>query len=68
MLRGLSHVRRQVEHLPGGSGRCNGSHRVQRIVHVYGYEPTPPWPEEDARPERCSCGKELEFLTVVIQH
>ena len=37
---------RATEHLPG-SGRCNGSHRVQRVVHVYGHEPTPPWPEED---------------------
>ena len=31
---------RATEHLPG-SGRCNGSHRVQRVVHVYGHEPTP---------------------------
>ena len=66
MLRGLSNVLRRVEHLPV-SGRCNGNHRVQRVVHVYGHEPTPPWPEED-KGERCACGVELEFLTVVIQH
>ena len=28
-----------------GSGPCNGYHRVQRIVHVHGDDPTPPWPE-----------------------
>ena len=31
---------RATEHLLG-SGRCNGQHRVQRVVHVYGHEPTP---------------------------
>ena len=54
------------EHLLG-SGRCNGFHRVQRVVHVYGHEPTPPWPEEDEG-ARCTCGAELEYLTVVYQH
>ncbi len=48
-----------------GSGPCSGYHRVQRIVHVYGDDPTPPWPEED---NRCACGAELEFLTIVHQH
>ncbi len=66
MVREFPHMRRQVEHLPG-SGPCNGYHRVQRVVHVYGHEPTPPWPEED-KGERCACGAELEYLTVVYQH
>ena len=71
MLRGLSHVRRRVEQLAtqAGAGRCNGDHqRGPRIVHVYGDDPTPPWPEEDNRCERCACGAELEFLTIVHQH
>ena len=51
-----------------GSGPCNGYHRVQRIVHVYGDDPTPPWPEEDTLCERCACGAELEFLTVTHRH
>ena len=66
MLRGLSNVRRRVEQL-AGSGRCNGQHRVQRVVHVYGHEPTPPWPEEE-KGERCACGAELEYFTIVHQH
>jgi hypothetical protein len=48
-----------------GAGPCNGYHRVQRIVHVHGDDPTPPWPEEDTR---CACGAELEFSTIVHQH
>ncbi len=70
MLRGLSHVRRRVEQLAtqAGSRRCNGYHRVQRIVHVHGDDPTPPWPEEDTLCERCACGAKLEFLTIVHQH
>ncbi len=52
-----------------GSGRCNGDHqRGPRIVHVYGDDPTPPWPEEDTRCERCACGAELEFFTIVHRH
>ena len=43
MLRGLSNVRRRVEQL-AGSGRCNGNHRIHRIVHVHNDDPTPPWP------------------------
>ena len=64
MLRGLSNVRRRVEQL-AGSGRCKGSHRIHRIVHVRNDDPTPPWPEE-AIGKRCACGAELEYLTVVI--
>ena len=30
-----------------GSGPCNGYHRVQRIVHVHGDDPTPPWHASD---------------------
>ena len=41
MLRGLSNVRRRVEQL-AGSGRCNGNHQIDRIVHVYNDDPTPP--------------------------
>ena len=48
--------------------RRNGYHRVQRIVHVRGDDPTPPWPEEDTLRERCACGAELELLTIVHQH
>ena len=53
------------EHVPE---RCSGDHRVQRIVHVRDDDPTPPWPEEDNRCERCACGAELEFLTIVHRH
>ena len=66
MLRGLSNVRRRVEQL-AGSGRCNGNHRIHRIVQVRNDEPTPPWPEE-AIGKRCACGAELELFTVVHQH
>ncbi len=51
-----------------GSGRCNGYHRVQRIVHVRDDDPTPPWPEEDTLCERCACGTELEFFTITHRH
>ena len=40
---------------------------TRRVVHVYGNDPTPPWPEEDIG-KRCACGAELEYLTVVYQH
>ena len=52
---------------PVRSGPCPGDHRVQRVVHVYGHEPTPPWPEEE-KGGRCACGAELDYLTVVYQH
>ena len=70
MLRGLSHVRRRAEQLAtqAGAGRCNGNHRMHRVVHVSNENPTPPWPEEDNLCERCACGAELEFLRVVHQH
>ena len=66
---GLSNVRRRVEQLAtqAGSGGCNGYHRVQRIVHVHGDDPTPPWPEEDSG-KRCACGAELELCSIVHQH
>ena len=66
MLKGLSHVRRRVEQLAtqAGSGRCNGDHRIHRVVYVSGDDPTPPWPEADIG-TRCACGAELEFLTIV---
>ena len=69
-MRGLSHVRRRDEPLVTlpGSGPCNGYHRVQRIVHVRGDDPTPPWPEEDTLCERCACGAELEFFTITHRH
>ncbi len=70
MVKGLSHVGRPDEPritLPG-LGPCNGYHRVQRIVHVHGDDPTPPWPEEDSRCERCACGAELEFFTITHRH
>ncbi len=69
MLRGLSHVRRRVEQLAtqAGSGRCNGYHRLHRVVHVFNDDPTPPWPEEE-KGERCACGAELEYFTIVHQH
>ncbi len=66
MLRGLSNVRRRVEQL-AGSGRCNGQHRIHRIVHVRNDEPAPPWPEE-AIGTRCACGAELDYLSIVHQH
>ena len=49
-----------------GSGPCNGYHRVPRIVHVYGDDPTPPWPEEESG-RRCACGAEIELFTIVHQ-
>ena len=69
MLRGLSNVRRRVEQLAtqAGAGRCNGNHRMNRIVHVSNEDPTPPWPEGDSG-KRCACGAELEFLTIVHQY
>ena len=68
-MRGLSHVRRRAEQLAtqAGAGRCNGNHRMHRVVHVSNENPTPPWPEED-RGKRCACGAELEFLTIVHRH
>ncbi len=69
MVRGVPHVRPNEPRITlPGAGPCNGYHRVQRIVHVRGDDPTPPWPEEDNRCERCACGAELEFLTIVHQH
>ena len=67
MLRGLSNVRRRVEQLAeqAGSGHCNGNHRIDRVVHVSNDDPTPPWPEED---NRCACGAELEYFSIVHQH
>ena len=42
MLRGLSHVRRRVEQLAtqAGAGRCDGYHRIHRVVHVFNDDPT----------------------------
>ena len=66
MLRGLSNVRRRVEQL-AGSGRCNGQHRIHRIVHVSTDDPIPQWPGRDEG-GRCACGAELEYLSIVHQH
>ena len=69
MLRGLSNVRRRVEQLAeqAGSGRCNGYHRIHRVVYVFNDDPTPPWPDEDTG-GRCVCGVEFEHFTIVHRH
>ena len=42
MLRGLSNVRRRAEQLAtrAGAGRCNGNHRMHRVVHVSNENPS----------------------------
>ena len=66
MLRRLSNVRRRVEQLAtqATTAECGGNHRWHRWVTVYGDDPVPPWPERD-QGERCACGAELEYFTVV---
>ena len=66
MLRPLSVIRRRVEQLAtqARSEGCGGNHRRQRWVDVYGDDPTPPWPERE-HGERCACGAELEYVTIV---
>jgi len=66
MLRRLSHVRRRVEKLATqvGTRRCDGDHRRQRCVTVFGDDPIPAWPERE-RAERCACGAALKYFTVV---
>ena len=68
VLRKLSSVRRRVEQLAtqAGAGRCNGYHRILRVVHVVNDAPTPPWPEEIGK--LCACGAEIELFTIVHQH
>ncbi len=66
MLRRLSNVRRRVEQLAVETTKagCGGNHRRHRWVTVYGSEPVPAWPERE-QGERCACGAELEYFTVV---
>ena len=66
MLRPLSVVRRRVERLAtqARTEGCSGHHRRHRWVTVYGSEPIPPWPERE-QGERCACGAELEYFTIV---
>ncbi len=66
MLRKLSNVRRRVEQLAtqARSGRCDGNHRRHRVVDVFDDEPVPAWPERD-QGERCRCGAELVYVTIV---
>ncbi len=66
MLRRLSNVRRRVEQLAtqARSGRCEGHHRRHRVVTVFDDDPTPPWPERE-QGERCACGAELEYVSIV---
>ncbi len=66
MLRKLSNVRRRVEQLAtqARSGRCDGNHRRHRVVDVFDDEPVPAWPERE-QGERCACGAELEYFTIV---
>ena len=69
MLRRLSVIRRRVEQLAtqSGSGRCDGNHRLHRVVMVFGDDPVPPWPERD-QGERCACGAALAYVAIVHQH
>ena len=54
-----------MSHVPES---CGGYHRRHRVVHVSNDDPTPTWPEEDNRCERCACGAELELCTIVHRH
>ncbi len=69
MLRPLSVIRRRVERLAtqARTGGCDGHHRRHRWVTVSGSEPVPAWPERE-QGERCACGAELEYVTIVHQH
>lgn len=66
MLRRLSVIRRRVEQLAtqAGSGRCDGNHRLHRVVIVFGDDAPPRWAERE-QGGRCACGAELEYSTVV---
>ena len=59
MLRPLSNMRRRVEQLG-----CGESHQRHRWVIVSGDDPMPAWPERD-QGERCRCGAELVYVTIV---
>ena len=66
MLRPLSVIRRRVDRLAtqARTGSCDGHHRRHRWVTVSGSEPVPAWPEQE-QGERCACGAELEYFTIV---
>lgn len=43
---------------------CDGNHQRLGMSFVYGDEPVPPWPDQDA-PETCECGESLEYRRVI---
>lgn len=62
-----AHVRLPRAHLgrtEAASAACGGNHRRYRVVEVYGDDLLPPWTERE-QGERCSCGAEQEFFSVV---
>lgn len=62
----LSVIRRRVDRLvaQNATAGCGGNHRRHRWVTVYGDDPAPPWTAQE-QVERCDCGAELEYFTVV---